>query len=138
MPASLAISEPSCNGFLRHLLIAKRKEDAYPFRMTLKIHIREIRQDRGLTLKDLADQIGISVPHLSEVERGLKKVNNHILERLSDALQTPPESLISGSGSDRVARISFLSARLGDEDNAKLEAFAEALYRAAEAAGQKK
>jgi len=138
MLASLANSEVPCNGFLRHLLIANPPPHAYDFRMELKIHIREIRESRGLKLKELAEMIGVSVPHLSEVERGRKKINNHLIQRISTALETPPESLISGDGSERIARISYLASRLGDDDNAKVEAFAEALYRAAEAPQQKK
>ena len=99
----------------------------YTCDMGMPLHIRDIRKERGYTLAELADKIGVSVPHLSGVERGVKNVNNHLLERLSLALRVPPEQLISGVDVSGLRRLSDAMAKLSPEDQERVEAFAEAL-----------
>ncbi|MCS5735292.1 helix-turn-helix domain-containing protein [Herbiconiux daphne] len=41
--------------------------------------LRRIRLDRRLTLRDLAARSQVSVPYLSEIERGRKEVSSEIL-----------------------------------------------------------
>lgn len=65
--------------------------------MSLKLHIRDIRQAQGLTLATVAGRVGISIPHLSQIERGDKNLNNHLMERISAALGVQPHDLVSGS-----------------------------------------
>lgn len=79
-----------------------------------------------MTLAELAGRINVSVPHLSEVERGVKRVNNHLLERLSDALNVTPDKLISAESRDG-EDLSRMIAGLGPEDHARVEAFVRAL-----------
>ncbi len=69
---------------------------AHPFSMSLKLHIRSIREARGLTLETVAGRVGISTAHLSGVERGIKNLNNSLIERISVALGVQPDALISG------------------------------------------
>lgn len=104
--------------------------------MTLNLHIREIRKAKKLTLQQLADMIGVSVPHLSEIERGLKNVNNHLLERLTLALGVPSEALLSSQGS-KTSRLNAVASTLDAESLEQLMAFADALKIAAEAQKQK-
>jgi transcriptional regulator with XRE-family HTH domain len=50
---------------------------------------RELREERhraGRTLADVAGESGISVPYLSEVERGRKEPSSEILRAVSGAL----------------------------------------------------
>jgi transcriptional regulator with XRE-family HTH domain len=103
--------------------------------MALTINIRSIRKDRGLTLEQVAAKIGVSVPHLSGVERGKKNLNNHLMTRLADTLGVPVESLI-GDRADDKARMAHILDQLGADDRARVEAFAEALLRLQEASGQ--
>ena len=48
--------------------------------------LREERQSAGRTLSDVAEEAGISIQYLSEVERGLKEPSSEILEAVSGAL----------------------------------------------------
>ncbi len=61
------------------------------FRMTF---IRSWREHRGLTLEQLADRVETTHATLSRVERGLQPYNQDMLERLAEALQTEPASLL--------------------------------------------
>lgn len=115
-----------------HSQIVGAEPQVYPFSMSLKIHIRELRQARGLTLDQLADKIGVSTPHLSEVERGKKRINNHLIERISSALSVPPESLVSGDGSGRLTQLIAIATRLPDADVERVKAFAAALQQSGE------
>lgn len=51
--------------------------------------IREIRKRRGLTLQGLAERVGLSPAHLSQIENGHVNVNLSSLGLISQALETP-------------------------------------------------
>lgn len=101
----------------------------YLFSMSLKIHIRELRKAKGLTLAQLADKIGISTPHMSEVERGLKNLNNHLITRLAAALDVAPEALLSGDAPAAVTKLNAILSQLDADEQARVAAFAEALLQ---------
>ena len=105
-------------------------------RMSLNIRIREIRKARNMTLAQLADQASVSIPHISEIERGLKNLNNHLLERIAAALGVAPSDLISGDVDADTARLNELVSRLDASDAARVAAFAEALLKSKEEAEQ--
>ena len=48
--------------------------------------LRRIRQAQGRTLQDVARVAGVSMPYLSEVERGRKEVSSEILAAICAAL----------------------------------------------------
>lgn len=48
--------------------------------------LRRERQRQGRTLKEVADAARISVPYLSEVERGLKEASSEVLAAAAAAL----------------------------------------------------
>ncbi len=85
-----------CKDMFSYTLIEGRCPRVHAFSMSLKLHIREIRTAQKLTLATVAGRAGISIPHLSEVERGEKNLNNHLLERISAALGVQPDDLVSG------------------------------------------
>ena len=95
--------------------------------MDLNLNIREIRKAQHLTLAKLAGVVGISVPHLSEIERGKKNLNNRLMIRISDALGVDPRALISGNGAD--VEIDRVTAQLSDDDKRRVLEFARALRR---------
>lgn len=105
--------------------------------MGLTLNIRQIRKGKGLTLEQVADKIGVSVPHLSGVERGKKNLNNHLMTRLADALGVAPEALIGSPGSGKRDYLENILEQLGADDRARVAAFAEALLRSQEASRQK-
>lgn len=100
--------------------------------MTLNIHIREIRTRRGLTLAQLASMVGISVPHMSEVERGKKNLNNHLMIRIAAALNVRPEDLILSDQPPAISDLSAILRKLSEEDLARVDAFAAALLASQE------
>lgn len=55
--------------------------------------IRRARRDRGLTLKEAAERIGISPSFLSSIERGESGVSTQIIARIADAFLTPMSGL---------------------------------------------
>lgn len=95
--------------------------------MELKLRIREIRQAKGYTLANVAEMIGVSVPHLSEIERGKKNVNNHLLTRLASALGVEPRDLLSGTDDPDELELTLLWEDLDREDRERLRNFARAL-----------
>src|SRR5215469_3556348 len=48
--------------------------------------IRRERQDRGLTIKELAEKAGLSEIYLGEIERGQKYPSANVLESIARAL----------------------------------------------------
>lgn len=48
--------------------------------------LRRIRQAQGRTLQDVADAAGVSMPYLSEIERGRKEASSEILAGICRAL----------------------------------------------------
>jgi len=122
--------------------IAVSARSAYKFSMSLKLHIRDIRKAQKLTLAVVAGRAGISVPHLSEIERGDKNLNNHLMERISAALGVRPQDLVSGAddapNSDARARLAEIIQTLHSEDSLrKLADLAETFALAEKATAQR-
>ena len=49
--------------------------------------LRQERHDQRRTLADVADAAAVSLPYLSEVERGVKEVSSDLLTTICDALE---------------------------------------------------
>jgi transcriptional regulator with XRE-family HTH domain len=60
--------------------------------------IRDLRRNAKISLRQLADQAGVSNPYLSQVERGLRKPSAEVLQQLASALRvsTPVMYLRAG------------------------------------------
>ena len=56
--------------------------------------IRQIRMEKGLTLKQIEARVGISATHVSEVERGRTSPTVGALGRIAEALGVRPSHLI--------------------------------------------
>lgn len=56
------------------------------------------RRAAQLTLRQLADQTGISNPYLSQIERGLRKPSAEVLQQLAKALRVSAETLYVRAG----------------------------------------
>jgi transcriptional regulator with XRE-family HTH domain len=55
--------------------------------------VRELRRDRGMTLKALGLQAELSHPFLSQLERGLARPSMNSVERIARALDVPVSTL---------------------------------------------
>jgi transcriptional regulator with XRE-family HTH domain len=49
--------------------------------------IRDLRQNARISLRQLAEQAGVSNPYLSQIERGLRKPSAEVLQQLATALR---------------------------------------------------
>lgn len=56
---------------------------------SLGARVRSLRRERGLTLKALGAQAGLSHPFLSQLERGLARPSLASIERIASALGVP-------------------------------------------------
>ncbi|WP_083971393.1 MULTISPECIES: helix-turn-helix domain-containing protein [Actinoplanes] len=56
--------------------------------------LRRVRQRQGRTLKEVAGAAGVSLPYLSEVERGTKEASSEILAAICRALGLPMTDLL--------------------------------------------
>lgn len=61
--------------------------------MNIGIVIRRIRQEKKLTLEELAFQIGTDATNLSRIERGMQNATPDLLEKIARALELPISSL---------------------------------------------
>lgn len=69
--------------------------------MTIGENIRRIRKERGLTLKQLGDAVGVSEAYIRAYESGRRNPKQQSLETLATALHVNVESL-TGSNFDGV------------------------------------
>ncbi len=68
--------------------------------------LRDERQEQGRTLADVGKHAAVSLPYLSEVERGRKEASSEVLGAICDALELPLVDLVG-----RVAERLRLDAR---------------------------
>jgi transcriptional regulator with XRE-family HTH domain len=67
-------------------------------RVALGSVIREVRQARGLTLRDVSLRGTVALGYISEVERGQKEASSEILEQIALALDVPVSDLVIEAG----------------------------------------
>ena len=60
--------------------------------------IREARQARGITLRQLASQVGIHFTHLSKIENGKDQIGRRPLIRIAEELGVDPDLLLGEAG----------------------------------------
>lgn len=61
---------------------------------------RGLRAERGWTLRDLSARSGVSVPYLSEIERGRKEPSGAILTHLARVFELPLPEFLSRVAAD--------------------------------------
>ena len=61
-------------------------------------YLREQRTASRLSLRQLADQVGVSNPYLSQIERGLRRPSAEVLQQLAKALRISAEQLYIRAG----------------------------------------
>jgi transcriptional regulator with XRE-family HTH domain len=65
---------------------------------TLGDYLREQRVSARLSLRQLAEQAGVSNPYLSQIERGLRRPSAEVLQQLAKALRISAEQLYIRAG----------------------------------------
>ncbi|HSV37296.1 MAG TPA: helix-turn-helix transcriptional regulator [Nocardioidaceae bacterium] len=61
-------------------------------------YLREQRMANRLSLRQLADQTGVSNPYLSQIERGLRRPSAEVLQQIAKALRISAETLYVRAG----------------------------------------
>src|SRR6478752_4334245 len=61
-------------------------------------YIANQRRAAGVTIRQLAEQAGVSNPYLSQIERGLRKPSAEVLQQLAKALRISAETLYVQAG----------------------------------------
>lgn len=61
-------------------------------------YIANQRKAAGVTIRQLAEQAGVSNPYLSQIERGLRKPSAGVLQQLAKALRISAETLYVQAG----------------------------------------
>ena len=61
-------------------------------------YLKEQREAAQLSLRQLADQAGVSNPYLSQIERGLRKPSAEVLQQIAKALRISAEQLYVQAG----------------------------------------
>ena len=65
---------------------------------TLGEYLKEQRTSAQLSLRQLAEQAGVSNPYLSQIERGLRKPSAEVLQQIAKALRISAEQLYIRAG----------------------------------------
>jgi transcriptional regulator with XRE-family HTH domain len=65
---------------------------------TLGGYLREQRDAAGMSLRQLAEQAGVSNPYLSQIERGLRKPSAEVLQQIAKALRISAEQIYVQAG----------------------------------------
>jgi transcriptional regulator with XRE-family HTH domain len=60
--------------------------------------IRDLRQSARISLRQLAEQTGVSNPYLSQIERGLRKPSAEVLQQLASALRVSTPAMYLRAG----------------------------------------
>ncbi|MDR1852154.1 MAG: helix-turn-helix domain-containing protein [Propionibacteriaceae bacterium] len=76
-------------------------------REALGAALRDLRVDRGFTLREVASSALVSVGYLSELERGLKEASSELLSGICEALGTTEANVLAMAS----AKLAIASAR---------------------------
>jgi transcriptional regulator with XRE-family HTH domain len=61
-------------------------------------YLRDQRRQAELSLRQLAEQAGVSNPYLSQIERGLRRPSAEVLQQIAKALRISAETLYVRAG----------------------------------------
>lgn len=71
--------------------------------------LRDFRQQKGRTLRQVASRASVALGYLSEVERGQKEASSEILASVAEALDVPISTVMREVG-DRIAVLEGIHA----------------------------
>lgn len=62
----------------------------------MKNFISQLREERGLTLQELAQKVGTTHQQISNLEKGRRRLSWEWIQRIADALECHPLEIIEG------------------------------------------
>jgi transcriptional regulator with XRE-family HTH domain len=100
----------------------------------MKLRLKEMRSNAGMTLDDLASLVGMSRSYVSEIENGRKQINGRRLEQFAKAFGVRPQDLLDDGGlpADILDHLNVL-LKLAPENRVAVVRHAIALLRQQEA-----
>lgn len=60
----------------------------------MRLYIKELREDRGVTQDQLAERIGVDAGYLSKMENGKRQINSKWLQKIAYELRCEPADLL--------------------------------------------
>ena len=85
--------------------------------------VREIRLARGLTIRELSEDMGLSLPYLGTIERGQKRWKAYQIQAAADALKIPLNLLCDPLVPvERIDEIAAIQSHLRGMETARLQA----------------
>jgi phage repressor protein C with HTH and peptisase S24 domain len=87
--------------------------------MTVGTNIRKLRTEKGLTLNQLAAEIGSDVGNLSRLERGVQGYTDPVLKKIADALSVPVAAFFAEDDAQLASLLTldFMPVRVVDDDH---------------------
>jgi len=76
----------------------------------MKVRIKELRLEKGMSQSELADAIGIARPYLSQLERGDRQLNDKISAKIGSALSVEADDLVDRGAHGYEAEATLLDA----------------------------
>ena len=68
----------------------------------IQLRIKELCKEKGITLNQLAEKIGISQPSISGIATGKQKPAFDTLEKMADALEVTPAELFASQPTNTI------------------------------------
>lgn len=95
--------------------------------------IHQKRKEQRFTQECLAEHLSVSVGYISQIERGVTKINLDTLAKISSFLQCDIAELVSGSSADQIRylneEIGSLFARMNEKQKKLLVEIAQCILR---------
>lgn len=87
--------------------------------------IRKYRKAHGMSQEYLAEQVGISVPHMSHIETGNTKLSLPVFAKIAEILDVPMDSLLSERPLERNISLDELAELLESCTTQQLQVIAD-------------
>lgn len=73
--------------------------------------LRKLRQERGLTINNLAEKIGSDYQQLSRIERGKSKLTIDTFLKMAEALETPITNIVTSQTEEKLPACKALNSQ---------------------------
>ena len=78
---------------------------------TLGQLIRELREEKDLSLREFSKKLNLSAPFVSDIELGRRFPSDDILEKMAEILDVPSDELRAPVPNDQQLFLTFIGSR---------------------------